>query len=232
VRSPDAAWDEKEDLDVADESSNPNEPTPQPAPEPRSGMVATPPAPPRSVLTEEPSKWPKVIGIVSIILGSLELLLGVVGTTFMFFTPKLVEMGTQNDPSAAAWAEEIDWSITMGTDVFLSAVVGVIWSIVLLTSGVMLVRRSRNARFTNLLWAAIRLFLSAAGIYMTLRNLPRWVEHLETLSAQGNELATMMLDQANATVSIAIIVILGVPYPLFILVWFLRPKIKRECAEW
>lgn len=199
----------------------------------KSGFTAAPPPfPPRSIMTELPSRWPKPIGVINIIFGSLGLLGGAVGLAQMLLMPWFMSLAAQGQPEMAAQAQDIDWSIVMGPQAIVLGTVGVIWSIVLLSAGIMLLRRSRNARFANMLWATVRMFLMVAGIYLTLTTMPQWIEHLESLASQGNELAKSMLGRAHIATAIVTAIVLGLPYPLFIFIWFMRPKIEAECAEW
>jgi hypothetical protein len=201
-------------------------------PTPQSGASMAPPPPPRSVITELPSRWPKAIGIINIIFGSIGFVFGLLGVLYMIFMAKILQMTMQSQPELLAQMEEIDFSIMMGAQALASGVVGILWSIVLFSSGVMLLRRSRNARFTTMLWAVIRIFLAAAAVYLTLVNTPRWTEHLQELADQGNEMAASMTGRSNLVVGISMALLFGLPYPLFILIWFMRSKIKAECVEW
>ncbi len=211
---------------MPDDFNQEDGPNPMPAP-------TIPPAPPpRSVITELPSRWPKTIGIINIIFGSIGFLFGLLGVLYMIFMAKILQMTMQSQPDMLAQMEEIDFSIIMGTQALASGVVGILWSIILFSAGIMLVKRSRNARFTNMLWAVIRIFLAAAAVYLALVNTPRWTEHLQELADQGNEMAASMIGRSNLVVGISMALLFGLPYPLFLLIWLIRPKIKAECAEW
>ncbi|HEB61250.1 MAG TPA: hypothetical protein ENJ06_05430, partial [Phycisphaeraceae bacterium] len=132
--------------------------------------------PPVTVLKELPPRWHKPIGILNIVFGIIGVLFGTLGLVSLMFMAKLMELSAKNNPEFAAQIQDIDWSIMRGIPAVTLAAVGIFWSFILFISGIMVLRKSRNARFTSILWAVVRIILFAIVVINMYRVTPQWID--------------------------------------------------------
>jgi len=152
-----------------------------------------------------PTRWPLVIGILSIVLASL----GIV------CTPVSVVMNQFNPQSQRMMAGMPPW---FGTYQIVSGVVGVCVAILLLVAGIQTLRRQPSGRTLHITYGALAMLLAIVGLTLSVMIFTQ--AHVEPPVRQFS-LAIM---PCTAVMVFA--------YPVFLLVWFLRPKIAKEVAGW
>lgn len=174
-------------------------------------------------LPPDPPSWPKVIGIISIVLGSLGLVCGGCGTIMTPFLPKLMEMGAPGQEVPPVYA---------GNFPMLGAgVLGILNALLLLIAGAMLIRRRPVARPLHLVYAILALPLVAISLWLQRKmqiDLVAWAQtappdnlHAQRALAPGAGLGSMIGLLFGAA--------LGLGYPIFLLVWF--GAVKRKASD-
>jgi len=168
--------------------------------------------PERSPLYEAPQGlppkqpiWPKVIGIISIVLASL----GLICTPISL----LVSMRGANAEEALKFFP--DWWLAYTT---VSCVVGVLQAILLLAAGIVVLLKRPAGRVLHLVYAVIAIVLGIAS---------------SAIGATSILTADMPAPiKIGAAAGVFIGVLVGMIYPVFLLIWFLRPKIRDQVAAW
>ncbi len=164
--------------------------------------------------------WPKVIGIISIVLGSLGVLCGAAGIGWQFLGASM--MGAQAG----------DFPPVYTNPPLLMTVVGVIailWSILLIVAGSTTAGRKPAGRPMHLLWASVAIVIGAISMYNQTQmqaEVARWVsENPEKRFAKqqkmGGGLGSMIGYGCGG--------FFGFAWPLFTLVWF--GAVKRSGAQ-
>jgi hypothetical protein len=157
------------------------------------------------------TKWPKVIGIIAIVLASLALfggLCGIVQQVAGDFWPT-----PDSDPF-----ELPPWWETYG---LVNQLVGFAVAAVLLAGGIMLVRRRPAARPLLLGYSAFVIILTVANGFLTYLLIAQ-------LTADGAP------QELVRTMSVAVVIgsILGLAWPMFLIIWLMRRPIRDEVATW
>jgi hypothetical protein len=151
------------------------------------------------------TKWPLIIGIISIAFASLAIIC----------TPASLAMHKLNPQSGEVFKGMPVWFEAYMT---ASCVVGVLMGIVLLAAGIMLVLRKPAARPLHLGYACLAVVVCLIGLAVSVL----------AFSGSGMEGPA----KVGMYVGFACSVPLGLAYPIFLLIWFLRGSIAREVAGW
>ncbi len=146
------------------------------------------------------SLWPKVIGIISIILASL----GLVFTPLNLANPAQKEI-LERLPS---------WFSTYST---FSTLAGAVIMVLLLAAGILLFNRRPAGRTLHVAYALVTVVLGLIGLMVVLFG-----------DMSGLPDAMRILFRVGAIVGWAF----GMIYPVFLLVWFFRRKIRDQVAGW
>ncbi|MDY7009556.1 MAG: hypothetical protein SVV80_02240 [Planctomycetota bacterium] len=170
---------------------------------------APPPVVPQAeyeyVVEQKPPVWHKVIGIISIVFGSL----GIV------CTPISLGANAANPTHKEAMKMFPDWwqSYTV-----FSSFLGIAFAILLLVAGISLLRRRPAGRPLHLIYAGVTIIMAVVGIVAM-------VSMINTDSIPV-EMRTVIITSAVFGI------LFGSAYPVFLLIWFLRPGIRNEVASW
>jgi len=198
---------------------------PQPTVPPRAD------APPTAVPPQQPGEigrpaqaptWPTVIGVISIVFGAGACLGGVWG----LFAPQFLDLMAKQMPQGQAemFSAVQEWSTWM----VVNAALTVIIALVLLAAGIELVRRRARGVKLCRVWAVLKIIFGIVGAYIG----------LQIQQAQFREMS-----QGNLPVGGGFYVVVGVvsmvfgiawtcAYPVFLLIWFSRAKVKNEYTQW
>lgn len=170
-------------------------------------------------LPPDPPAWPKVIGIISIVFGSLGVMCTGCGGAMLFAMPALLKLSEEQfGPAPDVFKPPVAQ--------FAMIPVGLILAIVLLVAGIMLIRRKPAARAMHLVYAIINTLLNLAGVAVG-------IAHLQKLAAwkaanEGDQWAAQInMPQQYATMAISVAI--GIGYPLFLLIWF--GLVKRKATD-
>ncbi|MCE5276458.1 MAG: hypothetical protein ABFD92_19415 [Planctomycetaceae bacterium] len=154
-------------------------------------------------LPEGRAVWPTVVGIISTILASLGVLGGIGGSLAERFTA-----GLDRGPSIYDYAA--DW---YGAFLTIIAVASLVLAVGLLIGGISLLKRRPVARVLHLAYAILEIAITA-------------------VSAAG-QIAALDFAAMPAPLRIGTIIgfasmPLGIAYPVFLIIWFNRRKIKED----
>jgi len=169
-------------------------------------------------LPPDPSRWPTVIGASSIILASLGLAGGCCGMASPFLPgffsdmvpPEQIELMRASQPPVL-------WVIS-------ASLIGLAVSTLLLLAAIGILRRRSSGvtlckvwAWINIPWAAISII---ASIYI----------HLQV--PQDAQQMGVVLQYVFLAFGICFTLLFGLGFPLFLLLWFSRARIKEEVDAW
>ncbi len=173
---------------------------------------------------EKQSRWPMVIGVINIVLGSLGLLCYTCGSLNAVASPFLAGMVPPDQRPATAGGAQLVVQIVQTCAAWALSV----W---LLVAGIGLTRRRAWARVHCLGWSVAKIVLTLLGTLAGLLFAPMIAQQInDQLSQQG---------QAPFTVTVPIIMFVSLImtaflliWPLFMLMWFMRGRIREEVEAW
>lgn len=183
---------------------------------------STPPHAPTAAGASERSTWPTVLGIVAIVFGALGFLNGtisVVATLFIDSFLSSLPTPPNVDPAGLAMVDAIrsvarDWHGVLILTQLARAVVPV----VLLVGGALLLQRKRASMSTLRIWAglqAVALPVRVGVGYLMLQQ--------AAINLPGAVLLPLILGFA---------LIFGLAFPVLVLIWFGRARIRGEVEAW
>ena len=178
---------------------------PQPFPQPPAPWAAPPGALDVSVPYNRPV-WPVVLGVLSMVIGGRSLLLLLGSLLQVAYSLLLSGRSLSGSPLVGAYGA---WEIVRMAELLLVPFLGA----VLLLAGFALYRHHRFAPALHVAYAVPRILCALV--------LP--VANILTCPPQIRQYFAFLTIQ-SAT--------LGVIYPAFLLVWFLRPKVWRQARTW
>lgn len=170
-----------------------------------------------------PPLWPKVLGIISIILGAFGFVCGGLGLFMAPVMGGLVGGQLNGAPLPDAWK--------VGPADIAIGVVGLVLSGVLLFAGILLVGRSPKSRVLHLLYAVPAIPLNVVSYIHQMNkqaSLEQWAaDYPDNPIAQGinQQGASQMFGQICG---LSMFAVLGLLFPLFIFVWFAAIKVRPE----
>lgn len=171
----------------------------------------------------EPAMWPKTVGIISTVWGTLGLGClgcGVVGMMLPLFFPQGLEQGYPDGYPPQLTAPALSTWVSMG--------MGFVNAAMLIAAGILLIMRKPIARPVHLLYGVLGILFGAYGVWAGVQNqqaITDWVNQ-----NPGTKFASDQ--QAQGPINTAIMVafmLLGFAWPVFCVVWF--GAIKRDSAE-
>ena len=172
--------------------------------------------------------WPKVIGIFSIVWGSLGLVCNGCGLISQVFQSAMMNMMTQQQGANAQQIPPMPDVMKPTVLDFASMGAGIVICVVLIIAGSMLVARNPVARVAHLGYAGLSILVSLIGTALA-------VQKQTAIAAWAKQNADNFWGKQQAQagsfafIGIGIAVLLGLAYPLFVLVWFLA--VKRDTRE-
>jgi hypothetical protein len=165
-------------------------------------ILDAPPPPPET-------KWPLVVGIISLVFAGLALICTPAGLVSQQVMPQAQKM-MQNLP---AWMHIYQIAAT---------VIGMGEGVLLLIAGVMLLRRSAPTRVLHMIFAVIRIVITIVGTPIALMIMS---------GIQAPPQAERMM-YISGGIGVLIGLPLALAYPVFLLIWFMRRKIRDEVESW
>lgn len=154
--------------------------------------------------------WPKIVGIVSIVLSSFGYLCGVCGVGLMLLMPMFIKGAEEQLGPMPDVLKPNAIQIAM-------AALGFIPTTILMVAGVQTLRRSKTGAMAHLAYGVVGVLLGLAScgyaIYHQLE-VQAWVDQ-----NSGDKWAAQA-GSPSAWFFIAIAVLLGLGYPVFCLIWF------------
>ncbi|MFW6058903.1 MAG: hypothetical protein ACODAQ_01900 [Phycisphaeraceae bacterium] len=172
-----------------------------------------------------PSRWPTVLGIISIVLGALGLL-GLIWQMAMPFVmePFLNSLG----PPGTAQTQEL--AVQRHPLMLASNVFQFVLAAILLAVGVLLIRRRALARRLGLTWAWLDIVAVVLGLTINyVLQQAHWAEQ----QAAGSATPGMQnFEQVGLIIGSLVGLVFGCALPVFMLIWLSRAKVKAEVVEW
>lgn len=151
--------------------------------------------------------WATAIGVISVVLAGMGLICTPISLAMQDLLPKLM-------PGAPIIDIRDYYPEWYGTYYTIMIFVGLALAVLHLAGGITVLRKHTLARALYLTWAGANLVLTVINIVISL--------------------AFMDLSSAPRTVRIATIIGIpvGLAYPVFLLIWFNRAKIKQQVSAW
>lgn len=169
-------------------------------------------------------KWPKVVGILAIVVGSFFFLCGGVGAVFLFVQPQMMQSFASNFEGGVPPV-----MTTTNPAQVTSAIIGVVWSALLILSGILCVMRNPTARKLFLLYGTVGIVLGLWGLSMQMNQqaaVQDWIAaHPDSDFAQQ---ASGPGSQIGRIFGLVIGVGLGLGWPAFCVFFFGFVKTKPE----
>jgi flagellar biogenesis protein FliO len=169
----------------------------------------------------EPPAWPKVVGIISIVWGSLGIVCNVCGLAGPAMSNLFVNMVP---PEQREQMKQQMAASRNPLSIGLSAV-GLLVAILLIAAGIQTLRRQASGRPMHLLWGVLGIVLAIAGGAVALANMKTQMASMpQQSSPQAQQMATTF-----GYVGAACAVVFFMIWPVFVLIWF-GPLGKRPEA--
>jgi len=186
------------------------------APPTQPGMVSVP--------QQGETGWPKVIGIIAIVLGSLGVLGGMYGVVSPLLLGWMADMMPPGQATSLAVIQEFSIWVVFGSLLGLAVAT---W---LLFGGIALVKRRRSSRKICLGWAVVKMVFVVAN---TVASFAMAESQMEAM-AQDPNLPPLPAGFASgmAIFGAGFGVCWGWALPVFMLIWFSRSNIKSQMALW
>lgn len=203
-------------------------PPPEPAPFP-----PTPPvyAPVPSAAVAVQSSWPKVVGIIAIVVAALGIMGGVCGVItwagMAAFQTNMQSTGQSVQPAMPFITEMGRWKAYT----VLAGLVGAGLQIVLLVAAINLIRRRPWTIGVLRIWAGLFIVFSLAqsvvGYYMQ-------KDLYEQISSKSGSQGQFPVAISHTFMGASMLfgLLWSCALPVFMLIWFSRDKIKAEAATW
>ena len=112
-----------------------------------------------------------------------------------------------------------DWFVTYST---AASLVGIVLAVLLLVAGIYLLKRIRTARGLYVIYAGASLVLAAVDLVLTIAVV------IPSLQESGLPEAGVIGGIVAGVIGVAI----RMAWPVFLLVWFSRRKIRQQIQQW
>lgn len=156
------------------------------------------------------SNWPIVIGVISVSLGGLGMIVNL---------SNVILGGIRGSTRGVA----ISFPEWFGTYTRVAGVVGMGIALLLLLGGIALLRRRRPARPLHMVYAVGKIISSLIGTFIV-------ISAMSDFTRPDEQMAIVMKS------SMYIVAFLGgavaCVYPIFLLIWFSRARIRAEMQQW
>jgi len=168
-------------------------------------------------------KWPKVIGIISIIWGALGLTCGGIGSAFAVVMPSLLESQLDGDP--------VPQGMLMHGPDYLLLAIGLSLTALLIFAGITAVSYRPLTRPLHLIYAGCSLPITVLNY---LNQTAKQASIQDWAVEYPNNPIAQSMDPSNPTASIGpiiglvMLIVLGFGVPAFYLIWFGLIKTKPE----
>ena len=184
--------------------------------------------PTASELFIEPPKWPKVVGILSMIFGGISVTCGGLGMIAIPFLGPLMEGALNGAPPSPDLDPD---AITLGI-----GGLSLVLNAVLLIAGFVLIGRKPSGRLLHLVYSLVFIPVAVAASWNALRiqtAKEAWaVEYPDNPTAQGVQ---QMLDAGipMGAITAILTLVISLAWPLFCLIWFglVKTKLHQMTGE-
>ena len=164
----------------------------------------------------EPPKWPKVVGILSIVFGGISVFCGGLGLASLSFGASMAQGQIGSDP--------LPPNMVLSPIEMAGQGLGMLVTIVLIVAGVMLVTRKPAAKAAHLVYAVLMLPAAVLGVWIQTQEkaaMDQYAQQYDNVYAQQHAQA------GPAGIIVAIVLtVLFLGWPAFCFVWFGLVKTK------
>ncbi len=179
-------------------------------------------------MPDDPPAWPKVIGILSIVFSSIGLVCGGCG---LAVTPFLGQFILGQFMSGVAQSHDLPppYQPNLGTMAYGG--LGVLNALLLLIAGVMVLKRKPIGRPLHLVCATISIPLTIIGLYLQWRLQQEnvaWAQQADPANPFAKQFQSPGASIGN-TIGLIFGGVIGLSYPLFLLIWF--GLVKRKATD-
>ncbi|MFO0491115.1 MAG: hypothetical protein ACK51T_01635 [bacterium] len=203
-------------------------------------VVRTPPTVPGAVPLPL-SRWPAVLGVISIVLGGFGVLRNSCGV-FGAFSTGLITTFFSSQPGASGPEMQQQVALMqagMPSPMLsvLEACLALLTSVLLLIAGIQCVRRESMARVLHLVWAGARVLVAVLTCVVGYLTMQSQAKVIQGMGGAGGGAAGMPPGFAGymsimGRVGIVLTFAWGVAYPVVVVVWFSKLKVRAEVAGW
>lgn len=171
------------------------------------------------------SKWPAIIGTISIVLGGLGLLCYGCGSLNTIVSPMLVSAMPEDQRPATPQGMMLVLQVAQTCAAFLLS----LW---LLFAGIGIVRRRSWGRGGHIGWAIMKIITAIAGMLIGLVFLPDSVQQINDQLNQGTGPPPFEMTEGVMLVILVVMSVWAILWPIFVLLWFLRGNVREEVRGW
>lgn len=171
----------------------------------------------------EPPKWPKVVGVISIVWGSLGLCCNALSLGSGAIMGKLLSSAASNMQGGMPPVITHPPALSL-----VAGGIGALWSVFLIVAGATTASRRPVGRAMHIAWAIGGLMLMVLGLYVQMKvqnEIAAWMQ------ANPDAMFTQQQQKAGAigkVIGFAVAIVFGLAWPVFTLVWFGLVKRKPD----
>lgn len=196
--------------------------------------IPTPPAPPSAttVLSNKPGgRWPKVIGLISILFGAGGLLQAVIGPVSLAFTRTQMNSYTELGVS-----QEVvdDFLGNLERITYTGAAGAAVLGIILLAGGILILRRKTMGALTLQGWALLKILVGGFLLFQSAGLSRQQMEIIMGPTVGGGSEAELVgtITEYATWFGFAFGFAWLLALPVFFLIWFNRASVKRDIETW
>lgn len=185
-----------------------------------------------SVLAPGAAARPTVIGVISIIFGSLGVLSGACGGVFLFLSGPLLSLVPEDQASEMELqvSNSMPYPVMQGGVMLLELVI----SVLMLVGGIMLLRRRRSARglLVGTAWLDLisNTVAAVVGFLVVQAQMKAMQENAEVAQQVPAGFGTLV--QGAGGVMVFVQWLFLAIWPVFVLIWFSRRRIRESVEAW
>ena len=176
---------------------------------------------------EVPSKWPTVLGALCIVFGGLAALAGGWGVLSPFFyewffdsMPRADAQTMTNNVAIRIAIEYRGWTV-------MSSLATLVVALIHVVGGIGLLKRRRRSSNILWCWAVLKMMLVVVSAMIGYRIQQQM---MQTMPIQAGIPAGAVA--IGVAVGIAFAIAWGWAFPVFMMIWLSRGKIREETTEW
>lgn len=170
----------------------------------------------------EPPKWPKVVGIISIVWAVLGIVCNGLGVVSAFLTPQMMKMAESGGEMEGGFPPQMTQLNLLLAGMMM---VSVLVSVTLLLAGIFTVNRRPQGRGLHLGVAVVSLIMLVIGMgyqWHSMTQMGAWVK------ANPDATFSQTYSPIGSMIGMGIGIVIGGAWPLFCLIWFGALKKRPE----